>query len=78
MMVTRPPDRFRPPLIARDFIEALVTAGVLPADRRVRRVVIDAKYGPYLVVMHVEMLGDPSLLSVVSTLGGVHISREES
>ena len=54
------------------FAQALLDAGVIRAEDRVRRVVIDASAdGP--IVMYVERYGDERLLEVVTSLDGVEI-----
>ena len=60
------------PITSEQLFGALTRAGIVGPDERVRRVVIDARFGSVPVV-YVERLGDERLLSVVQTLGGVEI-----
>lgn len=63
----------RAPMIkGRAFLEALTEAGIITAEDRVRRVVIDAPIDGPLVV-HVERYGDKRLLTVVGSLVGVDV-----
>lgn len=62
----------RPPLLADDFAAALVSAGVIPADAFVRRVIIDIQAG-HVVIIHVEKEADPRLLDIVLGLDGAEI-----
>ena len=64
------------PIVGKTFLEALGAAGIITADMRVRRVVIDAKIGDF-VVMHVECYGDERLIEIVPALTGVEIRRIE-
>jgi hypothetical protein len=76
---TPTPDE-RPKLIhGYAFGNALISAGVIRADDRVRRIVVDAQVDS-VVTIHVERYGDDRLLKVVPTLEGVEIttvSRDE-
>lgn len=60
------------PITSELLFGALAAAGIVGRDERVRRVVIDARFGSVPVV-YVERAGDERLLSVVQTLGGVEI-----
>lgn len=51
-------------IMANAFIDALIERGVITAEDRVRRVIIDARYGEALA-MYVERLGDERMLNVV-------------
>jgi hypothetical protein len=57
--------------------KALVAAGVLPEDERVRRVVIDLQGGCFPII-HVERYGDERMIKVLQTLEGVEIRREQA
>jgi hypothetical protein len=62
-----------PPVITGNkFIDALLAAGIITAEQRVRRVVIEASFGE-ATVMHLERYGDTRLLEVVPALTGVQI-----
>lgn len=64
-------------ITARKFLQALTDAGIIQPGDYARRVVIDAEIGA-AVVVHVERYGDERLLSIVRTLDGVEVRREES
>lgn len=58
------------------FMEALVAAGVIRHEDRVRRVVIDVPVdGP--VVVYAERYGDERLLDVATTLEGVQVVKSD-
>src|SRR6266567_6884232 len=63
------------PITGPKFIQALQDAGILDPHDRIRRVVIDARQN-HVVVMHVELVGDQGLLTVMPSLEGVKIQRE--
>jgi hypothetical protein len=72
---TRPPKPQRPNvLMTADFIRAVRAAGLLPADVRTARLVIDAQPQSW-VRMYIDQVGDERLLSVVRTLDGIQIMR---
>lgn len=54
------------------FADALLAAGIITPEQKVRRVVIDAKLGD-VTVMYLECYGDTRLLEVVPALTGVEI-----
>jgi hypothetical protein len=60
----------------RAVLEALLEAGIIHADDRVRRVVIDLQISG-AAIMYVERFGDERLLSLVQTLDGIEIRRED-
>jgi hypothetical protein len=60
------------PITSEQLLGALNAAGIVRADERVRRVVIDVQMQSVPVV-YVERFGDERLLSVIQTLGGVEI-----
>ena len=60
-------------LTVNTFWQALVDAGVIRKDDRIRRIVIDADASEPAVVMYVEQWADERLLQVVPTLDGVEI-----
>lgn len=61
------------PVITSDaFQKALIEAGVVRVEDRVRRVVIDATVGD-ATIMYVERFGDEKLLKVVPALVGVEV-----
>jgi hypothetical protein len=64
------------PITFQDFRRYLIEAGVIGADDRVRHVVIDARHG-HTVAVHVEFIGDRRLLSVVRSLNGVEVRRDD-
>lgn len=60
------------PIAGWQFGQALIEAGVITPEERVRRIVIDAPAdGP--VVLYVERYGDDRLLQVATTLRGVTV-----
>lgn len=59
-------------IMGRRFIQALLDAGVVSREDRVRRLVVDA-HADGSVVLYVERYGDERLLDVVTTLDGVQI-----
>ena len=63
-----------PRIVSDPLFAALEDAGI--SDANTRRVVIDIRYG-HVPVVHIERWGDDKLLSVVQTLGGVQITRDE-
>lgn len=63
------------PLTSNDFIQSLIDAGILPADARIRHVMIDAKRGN-IVEVHIRAYGDERLKPIASTLEGAKIVRE--
>lgn len=58
------------------FWEALIEAGVVQRGDATRRIVIDAQVREN-VVIYVERFGDERLLSVIPTLTGIEIKRED-
>jgi hypothetical protein len=58
---------------SKSLFDALVKAGVVREDERIRRVVIDAQVGS-AVRIYVDRFGDERLLQVVPTLDGIEIS----
>lgn len=54
------------------FQKALIEAGVIRVEDRVRRVVIDATVN-HVTVMYVERFGDEKLIEVVPALVGVEV-----
>ena len=63
--------------MAHVVMQAFIDAGLITAEENVSRLVLDLKAGE-LAVMHVQRFGDKRLLSVMPTLEGVEIRREES
>lgn len=61
-------------LDSKRMFAALRDAGLVSEHDRAQRVVIDIQVGS-MVVMHVQSVADDRLLSVVSTLDGIEISR---
>lgn len=62
------------PITGRAFLQALLDAGVIHPDERVRRVVIDAQINSSLIV-YVERFGDKRMLQVVPALTGVEVKE---
>lgn len=60
-------------LSVREFSQALIDAGIIPDDFRVRRFVIDVDADKTAVVMHVEQWGDRRMIQIVPSLEGVQI-----
>lgn len=60
-------------LSVREFSQALIDAGIIPDDFRVRRLVIDVDADKTAVVMHVEQWGDRRMIQIVPSLEGVQI-----
>jgi hypothetical protein len=62
------------PILGTQLLDALVEAGVVRADERINRIVIDIRIRPLgAVMMYVERIGDERLLEVATTLEGVEI-----
>jgi len=60
-------------LTVNAFSQALIDAGVISADDRVRKLVIVADANEDAVVMYLERWGDERLLQVATTLDGIEI-----
>jgi hypothetical protein len=63
-------------ILADTFHQALVDAGVITVEERVRRVIIDAQVD-HATMVYVERFGDERLLRIAPALTGMEIHRDE-
>ena len=64
-------------ILGKTFIKALLDAGVVAVEDRVRRVVIDVAVDEAIVI-YVERYGDDRLLDIATSLKGVEIREVSS
>jgi hypothetical protein len=65
------------PVHSRKVLQALVDAGVIREEDKIRRVIIDLDVGE-IAKMYVERFGDERLLGIAVNLNGGYIVRYES
>lgn len=65
------------PLSARQFHDALVSAGVIRDGEHIRRIVIDASADTGLVTLYLERDGDDRLVDVIPLLTGIEVVHQD-